>query len=78
VIAPDEPPEPYAKATEIAALLGVTRAYVLKLALLGKLPGYQLPPLRGTGERTRWRFRISEIEDWMGRRRTGEAGRRKQ
>jgi len=63
--------EPFTDAKAVAELLGVTQAYVLRLALLGKLPGYTLPGIRGQGKRPRWRFRVSEIETWMQAQRNG-------
>lgn len=57
--------EPWVSAEPVAQYLGVTRAYVLKLALLGRIPAHALPPLKEGATRQRWRFRISEIDRWM-------------
>ena len=62
-------PEPYVDAKPIAVMLTVTREHVLKLALLNKIPAYPLPNSKVDGKRSRWRFRISEIEKWMRDRR---------
>jgi len=56
--------EPLVDAKEVSKLLGTSRAYVLKLALLGRLPAVKLPSLNGNGERIRWRFRLSDIAKW--------------
>ncbi len=57
--------EPWVSAESVADYLGVTRAYVLKLALLGRIPARALPALKEGATRQRWRFRISEIDTWM-------------
>lgn len=62
--------EPFVDAKPIAEMLAVTRAHVLKLALLGRIPSYELPPSKTDCQRKRWRFRISEVEKWMRNRRT--------
>ena len=58
-------PDPLVDAKAIAELLGVSRAYVLKLALCRKIPAYRLPPLNGTEQRTHWRFRMNEVVAWI-------------
>jgi hypothetical protein len=54
--------EPLVDARRVAEFLGTSRAYVLKAALLGRLPAIMLPSLSGKGERVRWRFRLTEVE----------------
>lgn len=56
-------------ADEIAEALGLSRRYVLRLARAGVLPAYRMGQ---GGERTTWRFRVSEVEAWLhGRRQEG-------
>ena len=57
--------EPLVDARKVAEFLGTSRAYVLKAALLGRLPAVRLPSLNGKGERVHWRFRLAEIEQWV-------------
>lgn len=57
--------EEWVDAKVVAAYLGVTQAYVLKLALLGKIPASPLPTTNDRGRRHRWRFRLSDIQAWM-------------
>ena len=63
-------PEPYDNAAPVAQLLKVTRAYVCKQALLGRIPAYNLAQ---PGGRAVWRFKLSEIEKWMRQHRKGAA-----
>ena len=42
---------------DVAALLGVTRLFVIKKAAQGKLPGLKLGKA--------WRFRASTIDSWL-------------
>lgn len=65
--------EPYTDAKPVAELLGCSQAYVLRLALLGKIPAYPLPGIRGQGKRPRWRFRLTEVERWMAAQKNGRA-----
>ena len=60
--------ELFVDAKPVAELCDCSRAYVLKLALLDKIPCYRLPPMNGTSSRVRWRFKLSEVEEWMKRR----------
>lgn len=56
-----------------AAFISLSRKHVLKLARLGLIPAY---PIR-FGTRSVWRFRLSELENWMASRQNGVGGSRK-
>jgi len=70
---PARAPEPLVDAKAIAELLGLSVPHICKLALLKKIPAYPIPPR--TGERSTWRFRMSEVEAWLAARKSGEARR---
>lgn len=63
--------EPYVDSKPVAEFLGVTPAFVDRLALLNEIPALPLPSANGTGARTRWRFRMSEVEAWAKARAKG-------
>jgi len=56
-----------------AAFLSLSRKHVLKLARLRLIPSYPI----SFGSRSVWRFRISELENWMVSRQNGVGGSRK-
>jgi len=53
--------EPYVDAERAAVFLAMPRRTLLNLARREKLPGHPV----GSGQRRTWKFRISELEDWM-------------
>jgi excisionase family DNA binding protein len=53
--------EPYVDAQSAATFLAMSRKTLLDLARKGKLPGHPV----GSGPRKTWKFRLSELEDWM-------------
>jgi Helix-turn-helix domain len=53
--------EPYVDAQNAATFLAMSRKNLLDLARKGKLPGHPV----GSGPRKTWKFRLSELEDWM-------------
>jgi len=53
--------ERFVDADAAAAFLSLSRKHVLKLARLGMIPAYPIT----FGSRAVWRFRISELENWM-------------
>ena len=53
--------ERFVDADAAAAFLSLARKHLLKLARLGKIPAYPIT----FGSRAVWRFRISELENWM-------------
>jgi excisionase family DNA binding protein len=59
--------EPWVDAVAAAKHINVSRAYVLDLALQGKIPCSSLPSK--TGQRTHYRFKLSEIDAWLAARR---------
>ena len=57
----DTQQEHFVDAAFAAAFLSLSRKHVLKLARLRKIPAYPIV----FGSRAVWRFRISELENWM-------------
>lgn len=55
------PFEPYVDATRAAEFLSVTRKMLLDLARNGRIPAYPI----GDGPRKNWKFRISELDQWL-------------
>ena len=55
---------------EVAGLVGLTRTRVLQLARDGVLPAIDVG---GGQERASWRFRRTEIVEWLQSRRNGAA-----
>lgn len=53
--------EHFVDAEAAAAFLSLSRKHLLKLARLGRIPAYPIT----FGSRAVWRFRISELENWM-------------
>jgi predicted DNA-binding transcriptional regulator AlpA len=53
--------ERFVDADAAAAFLSLSRKHVLKLARLGRIPAYPIT----FASRAVWRFRISELENWM-------------
>ena len=53
--------EHFVDAGAAAAFLSLSRKHLLKLARLCKIPAYPIT----FGSRAVWRFRISELENWM-------------
>jgi hypothetical protein len=53
--------EPFVDAERAALFLDMRRKTLLELARKGKLPGHPI----GSGQRRMWKFRISELEQWM-------------
>jgi excisionase family DNA binding protein len=54
-------PEYYVDAGEAAKFLRLHRRTVLQMARTGVLPAHPL----GEGTRKLWRFRLSELDEWM-------------
>jgi predicted DNA-binding transcriptional regulator AlpA len=65
--------EHFVDADTAAAFLSLSRKHVLKLARLGLIPAYPI----SFGSRSVWRFRLSELENWMISRQNGLGGSRK-
>ena len=57
-------PEPFVDATKAAEFLGVSRDTVNYLAREGRIPAHPLPT-GATGKRRYWRFRLSELAEFM-------------
>jgi excisionase family DNA binding protein len=53
--------EPFVDADVAAQFLSLSRKHILKLAIHGVIPAHPL----GHGQRKTWRFRLSEVRDWM-------------
>lgn len=53
--------EPFIDSERAAAFLSMRRKTLLNLARQGKLPGHPI----GSGKRRMWKFRISELDQWM-------------
>ena len=53
--------EPFVDADVAARFLSLSRKHILKLAIHGVIPAHPLGP----GQRKTWRFRLSELRDWM-------------
>ena len=69
--------EPFVDAGRAATFLAMPRKTLLNLARRGDLPGYPI----GRGQRKFWKFRISELAQWMerevhSRQRLGSCSRR--
>lgn len=59
---PITPPiEPFVGATEASRFVGLHPVTVQRLARQGMLPGHPV----GAGRRRRWRFRLSELGQWL-------------
>jgi hypothetical protein len=54
-------PERFVDAATAAAFLSITRKYLLKLSRLGLIPAHPF----GVGSRKQWRYRISELAEWV-------------
>ena len=57
-------PEPYVDVKRAALYLAVAVKTLNEWARLQKIPAYQW----GDGVRKTWRFKLSELDEWMGRR----------
>ena len=55
------PPEPWVDAKTLGLHLGFKEQHIRNMARDGKLPG---KPMQN-GSRIYWRFRISEVDEWM-------------
>ena len=53
--------EPFVDAARAATFLGISRKTLLAFARRAILPGYPI----GEGRRKVWKFRLSELDDWM-------------
>lgn len=53
--------EPYVDATCAAEFLSMTRKTLLELARKRQIPAYPI----GRGPRKTWKFRISELDQWL-------------
>jgi excisionase family DNA binding protein len=56
--------EPFVSATEASEFVRLHPATVQRLAREGALPGHPV----GNGQRRRWRFRLSELQEWLSAR----------
>jgi predicted DNA-binding transcriptional regulator AlpA len=65
--------ERFVDADAAAAFLSLSRKHVLKLARRRLIPTYPI----SFGTRSVWRFRLSELENWMVLRQNGVGGSRK-
>jgi excisionase family DNA binding protein len=65
-----DPTEATISAAEVATLLGVSRNWVYEAAAVGILPAHRLPSTTHPDRPYRWRFRRSEILDWLEQQRT--------
>lgn len=54
--------EPFVKPALVGEYLGIDAATVVRFAKVGIIPGH---PLRVSGQRTHWRFLLSEIRSAM-------------
>lgn len=61
--------EPFVNATEASQFVRLHPATVQRLAREGTLPGHPV----GSGQRRRWRFRLSELQDWLSSRNSADA-----
>jgi excisionase family DNA binding protein len=59
-----DPIERFVEADAVATFLCIERRRVLELARRGKLPAYPL----GDGQRRQWRFRLSEVAEFVSSR----------
>lgn len=64
VISVSATPEPYVDVKRAALYLAVAVKTLNEWARLQKIPAYQW----GDGVRKTWRFKLSELDEWMGRR----------
>jgi excisionase family DNA binding protein len=55
-------PEPYIPPEKAAEFLGLPRRAVIRMARDGRLPAH---PIKGTGKKRYWRFRLSELDKHM-------------
>lgn len=62
------PDERLMTADEVARILGVTSTYVRQAARDRRIPAYRLPSPDPSG-RPSWRFRVSDIQEWIRERR---------
>lgn len=53
--------EPFVSASEASQFVRLHPATVQRLARAGTLPGHPV----GDGRRKRWRFRLSELGEWL-------------
>lgn len=60
--------EPFVNALEASKFVQLHPATVQRLAREGTLPGHPV----GNGQRRRWRFRLSELQDWLSARSYGD------
>lgn len=56
--------EPFVSAMEASQFVRLHPATVQRLAREGTLPGHPV----GGGQRRRWRFRLSELQEWLSAR----------
>jgi excisionase family DNA binding protein len=56
--------EPFVSATEASEFVRLHPATIQRLAREGALPGHPV----GNGQRRRWRFRLSELQEWLSAR----------
>jgi excisionase family DNA binding protein len=61
--------EPFVNAAEASRFVQLHPATVQRLAREGALPGHPV----GDGKRRRWRFRLSELQEWLSARSGGDA-----
>ena len=57
--------EPFVSADAVAEFLNITRRRILELAREGGIPSHPI----GSGAKRTWRFRLSEVSDWLSKRR---------
>jgi excisionase family DNA binding protein len=53
--------EPYVSPEEAAEFLKTNRLKIIRMARSGSLPAHPL----GTGKRRQWRFKLSELDNYM-------------
>ena len=59
--------EHYVSARVAAEYLGISEAFIMKLARNNQIPAHPLPTTGQNGLRRTWRFRLSELNDFMER-----------
>lgn len=62
--------EPFVDSHAAAAFLGVSATFLTRLARNGQIPAHPLPAGKN-GLRRTWRFRLSELREFMEQRQSG-------
>jgi excisionase family DNA binding protein len=59
--------EHFVSASVAAEFLGISEAFIIKLARNNQIPAYPLPTTGRNSLRRTWRFRLSELREFMER-----------